>query len=348
MIDYSFHDGLKVLSSQDGGEVFRASKDELLQQAKDIDSTPPPEPEIHRIEVKNGKKININLYRKIGESATKSAILMFQPWGISNSKHGEEMSSLASGLDRSLVIVEQPGFSGSDLFPTSVVKDLAKTGSYAAAGEWLAPAINDFFESEDIIAQTAALYVHGASEGGRLALSAAPFLDQEQMIINAVDPPGSEYLGFERMAWRFTGLENGNVIQYTMATPEDITGIAKGNPLKVPIRMVAPPRQHAPSYLWQTLIDRPLSMSKAGLEKDLEAAAETDAVKGIQLIQLDESRLNNSNNMRAVADRVNEKNPGVIDLLEIPNHSHAVIGRQAFDLAMLFVALGKNGLQEAV
>lgn len=150
--------------------------------------------------------------------------------------------------------INMPGMRDSEALPSSVMKEMKRTGSFEAYGEQIASALEvlrqDFEQTKGV----------GWSTGARamLGILAARHNESGLEKVVAIDPPGSRKLGLTGIINAFIIQEGGYAKQYT---PDTQTIEAKS--------IGAPKSSFDARAMWQALYGFPVAMSRMGLEGDL-------------------------------------------------------------------------------
>ena len=231
-----------------------------------------------------------------------------------------------------ILAINFPGSAGSDNLPTSVAREMARTGSFMPAAEILEPVVSTVFADYEnhIIA--------GASVGGRAAIAIGARREAQTEIVRAIEPVGVRKFGYFGIMKAFMLGEGGHAKQY-VANSADTDSVA----LQVA-------NDSLPSLLgkqfsalrrgdWCNVMVRiPTAMGHQGLRHDLTLLV-PKVTKEITIVSPDASELNGRvgvfNVMADVALEASDV-PTIYRQRVLPKRSHAyLIGTPAAQAAVL-------------
>lgn len=259
----------------------------------------------------------------------KRNLTLIHPGWLGDGEHA--LSKLQANLlaeqdpDTTFAFINMPGMRGSEALPTSVMKEMKRSGSFESYGEEIAAAfdalLKDFEQTKGI----------GWSTGARAMIGVLAARHNEAGLekIVAIDSPGSRELGLAGIINAFIIQEGGYAKLYS---PDQQTIAAKqiGAP-KSPLNAIA---------MKQALYDFPVAMSRAGLEEDLlKATNGLDASRSISIVSPETSALNMPTDVAEIMKRVSLNTDARLIHYIIAQQSHTGIIDQN---APLFARLGSD------
>ncbi len=268
---------------------------------------------------------------KVGKTAVEGVLLnpgqkdvnvMLSGWGSDlHSPIGQiEIQQVANhNPDKTILAFSNPSSGRSSEIPKNVMREIKKENSFLPYGEMLAEAIDQKTFTNQNLEK-----IFGFSLGGRLAIASANYLGPEK--VHVVDPPGSKDLGLLKLAKKFI-FEEGKLAEEYLKYSKD------KNALKIKQEIdhdslasfVKNILNMSPNKIKDLFIDQTTIMSKAGLEHDLRALAETKKVQELLFSSPTLSRINNPEEVLVILKRIAQLNP---DMLVIHNRleglTHAI------------------------
>jgi hypothetical protein len=190
------------------------------------------------------------------------------PWGgsFNNPLGAYEMQVLAAmHPDRRFMVVNSPGAGGTDRLPPSLSKELARTGSYSAFGEYAAQAFGPIIDRYE-----GSLHNRGNSQGARYSIAWAGASERPVESLVVTDPVGSARLGVLGMVRAMKG-EMRHSAAYVEAS-EDERAKEAVRAINSPVTMVRESVRLAKTgAIVDLYVRQPRALGKDGLEGDLEA-----------------------------------------------------------------------------
>ena len=308
-IDYSFDNGLVIMEGDK--TVLRIAKEELLEKASKMNSAELPKPPASYLaKWCHGDKTGaVELYL-FNKDKPGVPIVMFYPWGEAYAKRiiRGESERLARSLDRPIVFVEQSGFGKSSVIPKTVQREIKKSGSFMAMGKLLAKPLAQYLREE---LKADEIHICGCSQGGRVALAAACYLEGINSTVSIVDPPGMTPHNALSLLHRFCVKEGLIHSRKYLKHARRIT--EHGAMSLISLRDTT-----SPAYIRQSFFSFPMAFRKACLTLDIAQAARN--AKMICVVALEKSELNAFEDWGRSWEGI--KNTRI---LSIPKHTHMII-----------------------
>jgi len=325
-IDYSFDNGLNIADAATGETVdfvsqaeLKADSARLNERAKDV-----PDPEHYLIDLDDERQMEVFVFNP--DAKSNDVIIYNYQWsgyygGAQGpaSEYHEAAVFAAAFPDKKVIVVNQPGFGGSDALPDTMSARLGKTGDYEEVGATLGEGLKKFIQNK--IGQVATLAVLGSSQG---ALRVMPMVEHlaevaDKTRVALVDPPGSKS-GLLRLITNFVVKEGVHGAGYRHAAaaidPESaaarlesakFTSVIRDKILKKkPNADQANRKAGLLRRLKQTYWDAPRSMARPALERNL-SHLQNSGVDRVDLYSLERSEVSDIERVKQIVGSIGKE-----------------------------------------
>lgn len=323
--DYGFENGLRI-KARDFAHQKEADYDITISQDQLRSLAKPNEKQAADVAE---AMANPRLVRGLGGVALEVAVTgprdaeevisVSYGWG-GNVRHPvavyEAQVLTANNPDSQLVFMNNFGTDNSSLLPKAVSKEIRQTGSYLAAGEYIASVI-------DQVADGRPTHLRGHSLGGRTAVGVAPYLERpaDTMVLN--DPTGTRKMNLAQIAINFALREGKHLNGYVEAGFDPRMSDLQRNPVKASVWDTA--KGNKGGWKQQFLVD-PYGLSLDAFEGDLRAAAPS-VNSLIRVVSPELSELNEPQTVAEILDRLRDVEGVKADVQQfiLRNHTHSAV-----------------------